>query len=219
MKTYIYIHVAALNNWIEIINTIFSKIEKSGLYDTVDNIRICYLGDDSNLEILKTIISHYKKIIIRKTNTNLSIYERITLNALHEDSNKEDFHALYLHTKGITRINNSNVTDWINYLHYFAIEKFGHCIKSLENYDAVGCNLTHFPKLHFSGNIWWANSKYIKTLPFDIGNDYLDPEMWILQEKGRFLSLFTSNVEHYRYPYKKEHYENKPFMNIEIYKE
>ena len=31
------------------------------------------------------------------------------------------------------------------------------------------------PKLHYSGNFFWANSHYVKTLVREIGPDYLDP--------------------------------------------
>ena len=36
---------------------------------------------------------------------------------------------------------------------------------------------------HYSGNFWWASSKYIKTLPSNIGRNYLDPEAWLLRKK------------------------------------
>jgi mannosyltransferase OCH1-like enzyme len=215
-KVYIYIHVAALNNWVEVLNDILKKIEKGGLYDFANEIKICYLGNEDNLDKLKDIINSKEKIVIRKTSTDLSLYERITLNVLHEDSCNEDFYVLYLHTKGITRNNNMNVIDWINYLHYFSIEKYKDCIESLKKYDAVGCNIMQKPKLHFNGNIWWSKSNYIRNLPYNIGKEYLDPEMWILQGLGIFISLFTSNWDHYCLLYPKEKYENIPFMNIEF---
>ncbi|NBQ17941.1 hypothetical protein EBU24_06515, partial [bacterium] len=32
-----------------------------------------------------------------------------------------------------------------------------------------------------SGNFWWGNSQYIRTLPEHIGNEYCDPEFWIFK--------------------------------------
>ena len=34
---------------------------------------------------------------------------------------------------------------------------------------------------HYHGNFWWSKSSYIKTLPRNIGPDYLDPEAWLLK--------------------------------------
>ena len=46
------------------------------------------------------------------------------------------------------------------------IKNWRKCIDALNvGYDVAGVNYFTKPAKHFSGNFWWANSEYIKTLP------------------------------------------------------
>tara|TARA_R110001599_G_scaffold108188_1_gene271208 strand:- start:3860 stop:5386 length:1527 start_codon:yes stop_codon:yes gene_type:complete len=213
IKNYIYIHVAGLNNWVQILKDIFNKIEISGLYDFVDEIRICYLGDIEKMKEMETMISDKEKMVIHKKQTDLSIYERITLNAIHEDSQKEEFNVLYLHTKGVTRGDSKGVLDWINYMHHFLITDYQNCVDNLKSYETVSCNLRNEPEMHYSGNLWWSRSDYIKTLAPKIGPAYLDPEMWLLRGQGEFLSVFESKKNHYKERFYDTEYVGKAYLN------
>ena len=213
-KKYVYIHVADINNWFELLEEIIRKIENSGLYDAVSEIRIGYLGSQSNLDKLRNYMSTRSKVKIRAFAASSSIYERITLGALHEDSQNEDFYALYLHVKGVTKYGTplyENVIRWVDYMHYFLIDKHQSCVSFLaqKNIDTVGVNMQSAPELHYSGNMWWVKSTYLRSLPAKIGPAYLDPEMWVLSNSGDFLSLFTTYVDHYKQPYPRENYIGK----------
>ena len=75
-------------------------------------------------------------------------------------------------------------------------------------------------KTYYSGNIWWSNSDYIKTLTKQIGKNYTDPEFWVTSKnkidnkKIYFLSLWNSNVNHYHTLYGKKKYFNKKYFKL-----
>ena len=217
VKKYVYIHVAALNNWLEVFTDIITKLITHGVYNEVNEIRVGYLGDSGQLKQLQEYISDKSKIMIAKTCTDLSLYERHTLNLLHDDctNQREDFYVLYLHTKGV-KAANPYIKDWIELFHYFLIEKHQHCIQALseQNCSVVGCNMAHWPSLHFSGNLWWASSRYIRTLVRTIGPEYLHPEMWVLSGKGKFMSCHDSRICHYEGPYPASKYVDKPYLDL-----
>lgn len=221
VKKYIYIHVADINNWVDLFDQIIAKIEISQLYDKVDQIRIGYLGSEANKQKLLSHTAGKHKIVIRASDLSSKIYERITLHALHEDSQKEDFLAFYLHVKGVTKFGTNmfdNIMDWVDYMHYFLIERHEDCFAHLaqKNVDTVGVNLRSVPQLHYSGNMWWAKSTYLRTLPAQIGPEYLDPEMWIMLSKGSFLSLFDTYFSHYFFPFARENYAKKEKNHVLI---
>jgi hypothetical protein len=76
----------------------------------------------------------------------------------------------------------------------------------LNEYDACGVDLVDTPQIHFSGNFWWSNSEYIKTLPTIHDLKYkIKPvlsvrhncEFWIGMGGGRLKSLWDSNINVY----------------------
>ena len=108
-----------------------------------------------------------------------------------------------------------SVTDWVSLLLYFNIKYHEEILNKLNNYDVVGVNLSLANIIHFSGNFWWSKSCYIKTLNKQIIKSYCGPEYWITQQKnGKFLSIWNSNINHYKHRYPLEEYLNKPIKYI-----
>ena len=212
-KTYIYIHVCCINNWMEVFDTLILDIKKSGLYNKIHEIRCNILTETRD----NFSFFNHDKIKIIGTSSNLNAYETSTLRLLYQHSLLEDFNVLYLHTKGIRHNNtNINITDWVKYLSYFNIYKHDICINQLSNFDAVGVNLQNEPHFHYSGNFWWSKSKYIKKLSLPIQHEYNSPEFWITKTKiGNYLSLWKSNINHYCHRYTEDKYIDK---NIDIEK-
>ena len=208
MKRYIYIHIACINNWLTIFSLLIEKIKTSGLYDTVDEIRLGILGDCKlNIED--------SKFVIRGASPDLSLYETFTLNLLHTDSSIEDFEVLYIHTKGVKKPGSTNVKDWVNYLIHFNIDRWSTSCDLLQEYDCVGVNLVSEPKPHYSGNFWWSKSSYIRQLQPCKQDTYYSPEYWIgTLTLGKKASLWNSDCRHYLIPYPEELYKDKP---VELY--
>jgi hypothetical protein len=226
-KTFIYLHVCMINNWEEITNQILNQINTSGLIDKIENLFFFVLGElnKNNLEKIKKIQQLNPKYKVKSIRKEVQTYEKITLNYLLDDcKNKyENCKILYLHTKGITRVGNKNVEDWVKYLIYFNVNKHNDCINALDKYDTCGVNLHEKPLLHYSGNFFWANSEYIKKLEeLDIREHficqedyvkyYLASEMWICSKTNNCKTLHNSNVNHYHQEYKEENYKEKKLI-------
>lgn len=214
MKTFVYIHVCCINNWKDIFSKLLSHIKTSGLYESIEKIRCNVLTQN------KDDISWFQddKIEIIGTNHDLNVYETSTINLLHRDATVDEFHVLYLHTKGVKHNNiNQCVNDWVDLLCYFNIQQHDVCRKQLENYHCVGANLYTSEPVHYSGNFWWTTSNYIRSLQLCIQNTYNSPEFWLTEKRGgRFLSLWNSNVNHYDDRYHSSNYVDNSFHNIEV---
>jgi len=152
MKNIIYIHICCINNYRQVVNQLFYDIKQSGLYDIVQEIRCCILGNyDPELFI-------DKKIKIRYTSNNLQLYEVVTINTIYNDAMQDDFNILYLHSKGVTKPDNLAVKSWVEYMSYFNIYQYNTCINLLKENDTVGVNLQNNDQYpcHYSGNFWWS---------------------------------------------------------------
>jgi hypothetical protein len=218
-RIYVFIHITTNGHWRSVLKKILKTIRKNkSFYNIISKIKLVILGEyNRDDDVFKD-----PKIEIIFNSLDLSIYERATLYQMHELSQKEKFLALYMHTKGIRHDpENKKITDWVNYLLHFCVNESFQCIKLLnkKKYDAVGVNLRNRPEMHFSGNFWWANSKYIKKLPSKIEPNYLAPEMWINKApKYKFMCLWESDIRHYDHRYKPEKYVGKSFLNKEMRK-
>lgn len=221
-KIFIYYHVCMINNWEEITNQILHQINISGLIDKIDNLFFYVVGElnKNNLEKIKKLQQLNPKYKVKSLRKEVQTYEKITLNSLLDDCQNKysKCKILYLHSKGITRVGNKNVEDWVKYLIYFNINKHEECLNALDKYDTCGVNLNEKPSFHYSGNFWWGNSNYIKKLdPLEIKENfvshddyvkyYLASEMWLCSKTKNCKTLHNSNINHYHQEYKKDKYE------------
>lgn len=134
---------------------------------------------------VKIILTYFDKQITDIELPNLSAYpnnnilsETQTLSILRNESlqSEEPYNILYFHAKAVTSIETClkrgmygifiNYMHWRKHLNYFVLEKYQDCWNKLnEGFDVTGSNFGPWPSNHYSGNFWWANSEYIKTLP------------------------------------------------------
>lgn len=207
----VFIHACTITHWKDVLSRQLKRIKDSGLYDAAQAI---YLGILGNEDVSSFTVA-YPKVHVVFQNPDISLYERPTLLALHgmccEDPSNNI--ALYLHTKGVTRMG-STVTDWTMMMEYFLIDRWQDCVAALTNYDVCGVNWQLGPAPHFSGNFWWATGAYLSTLPHEIKSSYLDPEMWLCQNKPNYKCFHSSNVEHYCESYPPSRYVKNLFSTI-----
>ena len=127
------------------------------------------------------------------------VHEGFTLHMLHSYCKiSEPCRVLYFHAKGITGLERMikgdnknykyfvNTVNWRDYLHWAVVDNFKTCLNILNTCDTVGCNLSEFPVKHYSGNFWWANSEYIKTLQDPINPEWMKEfrmKHWALDEQ------------------------------------
>lgn len=128
-------------------------------------------------------------------------YEGYPLSHVYDTACKEDLYILYFHAKGVSR---SSVcqSNWREVLNYYIIHKWKAHIDALDRgyeVSAMGDLMTE--KYIVSGNYFWANSDYVKTLtnPLNI-TSYA--KQWVVDEKV-----------HERYAYEKWIRSNNPQIN------
>ena len=202
MLNQIYFHIATIGKYQDIFDEIYSQIIESNLTNQVGSINLCIVGQGD------LIIQENDKIKIYQ-DSDISSGEFFTLNLLKtfSDSVEQNHKILYLHTKGVTTPDNPCIDDWRKYMTYFNINQYEKCLYSLNQYDSCGVDLVNDPTLHYSGNIWWANSSYIKKLPTinEIKFPKTPPilsirhnaEFWIGMGNGNLKSLWNSNINVY----------------------
>lgn len=217
MKTYIYMHICAVNNWRDIVKRLFDRIRSSGLYDKIDQLRYTLLGDHSCLsdEIFQDPKFH--NIVY---SPQLDLYESVTLNKLWYAAKEEEFNVLYLHSKGVSyNGQDQRILNWVEFLTYFNIDHHADCLEQLKENDVVGVNIYNHIMLHYSGNFWWSKSSYLnKSTQYCISYTYNAPEYWItLSRDGSYINLFHLEQNFALMKLSEDEYKNKP-LNIKKYK-
>jgi len=211
-KIFCVIHSCTLQmTGTNVLDFIVEVINKTGFIDVVDNVFINNIG--------LPIENKYKndKYIVNNYSDNTELFEYPSLNKVKTIStNNPDSYILYLHTKGISHTNVNRITyiaHWTNLMLHFLVEKYSECINKLnEGYDTIGCNYIernqYTDKKHFSGNFWWSKSTYINKLHVLNENTGIRTyaEFWLFTENPSYYNIYSSNVDHYIYPYPMETY-------------
>ena len=204
-KKYCFIHSCHLKEvGINILNEIISNLINSNSIQYFEKIFIVNIGEKLDANDFTC-----NKIEIINYSDNTDLYEIPTINLIHTFcENNDDCEILYLHTKGITHPYYKQIVDWRNMMLYFLVNKCTDCFELLKTYDTIGCNRMTTTANHYSGNFWWANSNYIKSLNkiSDSANKY-DAEFWLFSNKSiKSYEIHNSNVNHYHYEYPVEKY-------------
>ena len=194
----IFFHVYLKNDFSHILLSKFKKFKASGLYEKSNKIYLSLFGDiEKHQEFLTDLKDLYSKIeyvlIANKEFDN----EADTLNFMLKKAEgyEKNTPMLYVHAKGVSHthpIMKKNIGAWVRYLDLYTINKWEECIQGLRDSDAAGGLYESSEPKHFSGNFFWANSEYIKSLPritaYNIDN-YNRGEFWILSNTSKVYSL------------------------------
>jgi len=170
---YAFSHNYLVNNWNSILDNQLKILKESGLYDELTILFMYVFGEDKEFNKFQGKVNSYDNLFrINIIRIEENFFEYPTLQALQEFVKIENAYILYFHLKGVWSIYNSAgnrlaIDSWRECLEYFNIEKWKNCVKKLdEGYEVVGALYNYNEKEPlFSGNFWWANSKYIKKLP------------------------------------------------------
>lgn len=93
-----------------------------------------------------------------------NIYEEAALTPLYNACQERDMYVLYFHSKGSTK-SEPSVSNWREVLNYYILHRWRDHVVALESgfdVSAMGDQMTYADIV--SGNFFWANSKYVKTL-------------------------------------------------------
>ena len=156
--------------------TQINEMINSGFYDACEHILAFICGHNDNI---MSKLSTMSKVQIIQTNNNEM--EKFSLNNYKNYIHLDNYNIVYLHTKGASHsLENTYINDWCKICNYFTITMWKLNVILLQYYSCTGINLMSYPVPHFSGNFWWATSRHISHLKPNIGNNYLDPEMYLL---------------------------------------
>ena len=208
-------HICFEKNGKEILKDQINSLKTSGLYDATNTIYCSVLGNMNGFKLPEK----YKIIHQVEQSTE---YERKILEFIHNFSKTNDVKVWYIHTKGISHYGTEKykrVYDWRKYMEHFLINRWNICNKDLDKYDIAGVNFTNNPP-HFSGNFWWAKTKYLRSNPTNFNyKEYCETEMWLF--KGKIppygISYHQSNINHYEKDYSPENYINKAQDPLIVY--
>ena len=201
----IFFHVYLKSGYSRILLDKFKKIRLSGLYEKTNKIYLTLFGDDLGLhsEFLNELKEVYPKIEYVVITNQEFLNEPDTLNFMLKKASEYDTNTamLYLHTKGVSYANpyiKKNIDAWVRYLDLYVIKQWEECVKALEENDAAGGLYVYQDPKHFSGNFWWANSDYIKTLPkinhYNVAK-LNRGEFWILSGTDKVYSVQDNTPE------------------------
>lgn len=168
----VYVHTPLIPGWESIMENLLLRMAKSELLTEADKIIFCVNGSiENNQGLIDNLPSLNSNIEVKQVYGHYDKWEYPTLDFLKKDIDQTDdnFYVCYLHLKGLSRRNlrDQKIVDWRNYLEYWTIDRWRDSVAALNNgFDTCGVNWIDTPWKHHSGNFWWANSRYIKTLGY-----------------------------------------------------
>lgn len=209
---YGFMHIATINHWREIVAEQFMKMRASGLWDRAEHIYVGLVGPEA-----ETVNFDDGKVQVIDRNPKLEEAELPTLALLHDFCKRMTCDVFYVHTKGVTR-EGIGVRQWRLIMEQYVLLRYRDCVDALRYHNVAGCDWTDRDqeRRHFSGNFWWAQSEYIRSLP----NIYtLKPdrsrseeprhvaERWVGLGDIQPACLYKSPIDHYtNTPYPRSEY-------------
>jgi len=142
-------------------------------------------------------------------------YEGRTLSQIYNHTTEDD-QVIYIHTKGISYLigdrtlngtlsvkNFKAINGWRDTMEQYIIDQWQDRLKA-DQWHTQGCFLKLDPWPHYMGNMWWAQGRYIRSLPDPLtfpvkpypGMQYKETtpdrmryEQWILLNPGIHMDL------------------------------
>lgn len=212
---YGFMHICTINHWREIVNEQVRTMKRSGILDRTKAIYCGVVGTEK-------FNPPNPKFRVIYESPNIYEYEFATLKPLHTFC--QEFcsaKVFYIHSKGITNRGGEIdpppndkrkycVGQWRRFMEDIIITRYNTCLNVLKKADICGVNWRrlHTPP-YLAGNFWWANAKYIATLPHitdEQAQQRAYAEFWIGQGEGIAASMWTSRKNHYTGNYRKGMY-------------
>lgn len=180
----IFYHAYLINDYVSVVTEQLTHILCSQLYNKCQKFYIGVVGGEIEKKWITDVVKKYSKIELYYFDNG---DEKDTLKLITPLAQYNDL-ILYIHTKGITHIDNICQQQWRRLLNYKTITQWKQCLDNLDTYDCVGAlyrentYLGYYP--HFSGNFWWANYDYILSLNSvyldkNYIHDRMGAEFWI----------------------------------------
>lgn len=150
--------------------------------------------------------------IVEMRDSSENQFEAPTLRRMWQESQNQQFVALYIHTKGSANPSES-VLNWRDILNYYHIKGWTKALGLLQQYQVLSVEDSHSQhNAIVSGNFFWATSAYMSRLPnpentqlYSSNSDHWPGavhyryglELWILSGKPMVYPWVHTNVNHY----------------------
>lgn len=176
-------HVALFPGWRELVREQASRLIRSGLLERTSRLIVGVVGDDPSAnEFLKQELGPRAEI---RHFGDVGRYEFPTLHALYEAAAGTDSACWYLHTKGVSSGSEGARIHRLQ-MESIVVDNHRQCLEVVDSVNACGIHwrTDGFGQYrpHFSGNFWWANARYLRTLESPLACDQSDryqAEFWI----------------------------------------
>jgi len=173
----VYIHTPELPNTMQSLDNICKSLIDHGLAEDSQIIICCSKGFS---EKINRVVNDLPNYFIYEYDSGPETWEFPTLYKLYLDAFDGDYHCLYLHCKGGSKVTENSINNalaWQNIMLYGVIENYKYCIEHLNSGANLVGSLWYW---HFKGNYWWSDSRYIRTLlnPLMFSADRLLAEQW-----------------------------------------
>jgi hypothetical protein len=169
-KIKIYYHIADLWGWQQLVNEKINLMKQVGLWHAASEIHLLMHYSQQAFESWASQFLSDNRVVLKYfENSARPLGECYSNRYIWYDcaNTQENFYLLRFHTKGLyhrTLPHWPVAEKWNQYIDYFNIERWTDCVQALDDgYDTAGTNWWE-PK-HYSGNVWWAQSNYIRRLP------------------------------------------------------
>lgn len=176
---HLFYHMYCVGDFLERFELVRGQLAVSGLSRVLSLMHIVAVGPE---------VSRACQALLGKSDGVLLYTPQVpghteapTLGILKDFCSHHDVYALYLHGKGVTVPNSTNVAAWRDYLLHFVVQGWQTMVRSLGVFDAAGVQLQdHERGAHYSGNFWWTSSRFVRTLD-RLGDNCnrFDCEFWL----------------------------------------
>ncbi len=186
----IFYHIAKINNW---------QLIKNEHDELLREIPFC------------NVVENYLEL------PEIGQYEVPTLQKLWEFAKDQPDNQIvgYIHSKGVSKPKDKLTRLWRETLNYWMLEKWEQHVKNLQESDVSGVRYYDFEiegkqLPHYSGNFWFANCGYIKSLASPVhyvkiyepkfsskkyGSERYGCEFWIGSGKGKMSNVDNEHTK------------------------
>lgn len=160
-KVNVVYHVAAMNNWQEVVEDQLALAARVGL----TFMRTTFVGEGLDW-LLAAAHRHGVKLAIDRSDPNLMHYETFAMLCIERLAKDSDRPILYWHTKGVSAPGDEGRRRWRLLMQRLLVEPWKSNLHFLDRFNAVGVNWRNFGNVpHFSGTFWIARASWIRQLP------------------------------------------------------
>ena len=165
MKLAHFYHVYADGDWQLPVSEHLNALTLSGLLEELDDLFLGIVGTPENRELVRQA---FPAVVVAESDKG---WEQVTLQKLHNYSQKHKSKVFYAHTKGAYQSDDLRRL-WRAAMTHDTVTRWRECVDALEEVQVAGPywirsdlseHVEH--KSFFGGNFWWACTSYLRQLP------------------------------------------------------